>query len=134
MCVRAQAPCRIWRLRSDPNAAIVEHQAVMRWIDQLLDARAELFYPQEGGQDHLPLHQTSLLQEGSFFRLILSPDPDMLDHGQPLHGVTLVFSLLDLYLLGFLHSNVWYLYDDARVEGSGHSEEGNHHYWKEPWF
>lgn len=99
----------------------------MMWIDQGLDARADLFYP-EGLEEGL--HRTSLEVEGSFFKLIICPAPDMLDADQPLQGVTLLFSFVDLYLLGFLHDNIWYVFDDARLEGSGHLDEGNDRYWK----
>lgn len=49
--------------------------------------------------------------------------------GQHDQGVTLLFSFKDLYLLGFLHNNIWYVFDDADLGGSGHLEAQNKQHW-----
>lgn len=98
----------------------------MDWIDWLLTKESDIVCIEEEGQSHY-LHQTT--DDIKFFKLVLQPDDEALAVGQAIEGVTLVFSLKDLYLLGFLHNNTWYVYSDARLDGSRHNEPGNDKYW-----
>lgn len=58
-----------------------------------------------------------LTADSGFFKLVIIPASDFTDQQLPL---VLVFSFRDLYLLGFLHGNKYYLFDDAELQGSGH--------------
>lgn len=60
-----------------------------------------------------------LTADSGFFKVVIIPAPELTDEQQPL---TLVFSFRDLYLVGFLHGDIWYVFDDARLIGSGHNE------------
>lgn len=52
-----------------------------------------------------------LTADSGFFKVVIIPAPELTDEQQPL---TLVFSFRDLYLVGFLHGDIWYVFDDAR--------------------
>lgn len=121
-----QAPSRNWKIYSNSDAMVKDIQDVMDWIDQLLAEETEILCIKEEGQSHY-LHQTT--DSNKFFKLVLQPDVEALAAGQAIEGVTLVFNLKDLYLLGFLHNNIWYFYSDAGLEGSGHNEPGNEKFW-----
>ena len=40
-----------------------------------------------------------------------------------------LFSLHNLYLLGFEHANLWYVFNDADLSGSRHDLESNRRFW-----
>jgi hypothetical protein len=51
---------------------------------------------------------------------VLQPDVEALTAVHAMEGVTLAFSLKDLYLLSFLYNNILYFYLDTRVDVSRH--------------
>jgi hypothetical protein len=95
-----------------------EQQQVFNWIDSLLEQETSPFVFDDG-------HKTKIVQQtsnGGFFRLVLRSEA-----GED--EVELVFSLRDLYLMGFLQGNIWYLFSDSRLDGSGHDEPEHLHEW-----
>lgn len=79
------------------------------------------------GEKKKVMHKT-FKQE--FFWVILRSPEETLEADE----VELVFSLRvqDLYLLGFLQGNMWYLFSDARLDGSGYDQLEHFQEWTKP--
>ncbi|KAJ1261093.1 hypothetical protein BS78_09G001700 [Paspalum vaginatum] len=98
------------------------HDVIMAWILQLLIDQFEL---QHQGDNH-PYNLTAT---NGFFQLNLLPVPGWGREGEA-QPLPLLFSLRDLYLVGFLHNNIWFLFDVADLRGTGLMEEQNLRHWK----
>lgn len=112
----AQFPERVWEIFRDPLRMAASTQAALAWIkeEEIKWAMAE-----NNGKpkvfveviDGVP-YERPIVANGGFFKLLMRVQGE--------EDVPLVFSFRDLYLLGFLQSNVWWLFSDADLEGSGH--------------
>ena len=104
----------------DSDEFITTHNEIMAWI---LGKLIDVFEAQHQGQ----VHQFNLTGTAGFFQLNLLPAPGWGPEAQPL---PLLFSLRDLYLLGFFHDGIWHLFDDADLRNTDLMAAHNRPYWR----
>jgi hypothetical protein len=93
---------------------VQSQQALMNWIDQLLDEATEPLDVEFDGEEQT-IHRTAI---GGFFKVIMRLPSDYVLPGQQ-QDTIFVFSLEDLYLLGFWDESIgkWRFFKDARLQG-----------------
>lgn len=94
-----QMPTMVWQLHENLEAMFQRHKGVMEWIVQQLADAIGPFQVTFDGQHHMVE-----LANGWFFKIIMRLPPEYVSRGQ-LQYVIFIFSLYDLYLLGFLNGN-----------------------------
>jgi len=96
------------------------HKDLIQWVLQLLAGMIEPFEVDFDGEHHT-VQRTA---DGGFFKIIMRLPPQFVTPGQP-EDVIFVFSLYDMYLLGFLNGNKWRFF-----KGTGHLDEDHKHEWE----
>lgn len=116
-----QVPTYNWQMYEDPALMAESYRQLINWIIEVLAAQATadnngvaqvVTQEVDGNQ-----YTFRLTAESGFFKVFMIPPPEWADQQQPL---ALVFSCRDLYLVGFLHGEQWLVFQDAKLDGSGH--------------
>jgi hypothetical protein len=113
-------------MSSKPKDMLRGHREVFQFLkkelEEMVAAGTFVVNINEDGEEKIFQFHLLPQQAGSFFKVNLK-----ISRGS--RPLPLLFSLHNLYLLGFEHANLWHVFDDADLSGSGHDLEGNRQFW-----